>query len=738
MAKIPTAMDMGFGQTQFRPFNPDNQRFATSPDMFGASQARVTSDLAAGLGDMAAKFEAANERVRSREDTIARARARREYSEQVNNALLNFQTEGDMTDPAQLSAFQQEMDAVEQSILQQHTGSADSYARLQESLFSISSEARNAASTAMNEAQRALVKQDLAEEITGLTRMVFNDPSKINQALMAGGSVLDEFSPSLTPQEELAQELAIRQEVMKSALTAFTSRGQYEEAQQLVDNNPQIMQLFPPQEARRLEIIIADGVREKDKAAQALQNQIGAMESVLGRSLSSSERMQVLGLTPRGLSPEGKGRRNAEMLGLEWDKLTPQQRYALVQGKLPDGDFDPQTDAGKTIADRVALVQRFGEGSPQVLEFDRLVEGAAMDFDPKSPIGQLIADKDYLLRQNVPPDDPRIRAIEIEIAKLDPVYQQKQDLQKNYRPAVIALQSFATETQLVNTEINSALSILLGTTIDNSTDIALQMEQGKIKLNDDVIGIEGAIRGLLPDSQRTELDAILNTLRGIVSFDTLKTMRESSPSGGALGGVSDTEGRLLAAARGTLDVSAPKSMLRTLIRIRQLSAATLEEKRRAFATDFEPLLSRDRSNNPALNLLRSPSLNRAPAQPTTAQPTTAQPATAQPATAQPATAWRIFARNQPATAQPTTAQPAEASANQPSQQPDLKRGLVLGLDERPLLDKINVENTVQAVATMQSAELISILSEMSESNLPDDDKSKILDAIDERLEALGQ
>ena len=62
----------------------------------------------------------------------------------------------------------------------------------------------------------------------------------------------------------------------------------------------------------------------------------------------------------------------------------------------------------------------------------------------------------------------------------------------------------------------------------------------------------------------------------------------------------------------------------------------------------------------------------------------------------------------------------------------------MGLDERPLLDKINVENTVQAVATMQSAELISILSEMSESNLPDDDKSKILDAIDERLEALGQ
>ena len=63
-------------------------------------------------------------------------------------------------------------------------------------------------------------------------------------------------------------------------------------------------------------------------------------------------------------------------------------------------------------------------------------------------------------------------------------------------------------------------------------------------------------------------------------------MRANSPTGGALGQVSDLENKLLQAVQGALDPLQSKQLVENLQNIKQLYAAVMEERRRAFQHDY--------------------------------------------------------------------------------------------------------------------------------------------------------
>src|SRR5690606_3574220 len=58
------------------------------------------------------------------------------------------------------------------------------------------------------------------------------------------------------------------------------------------------------------------------------------------------------------------------------------------------------------------------------------------------------------------------------------------------------------------------------------------------------------------------LDALLTTVKANVGFDRLQAMREASPTGGALGAVSDFENRQLQATLGNLEQSQTPDQLK--------------------------------------------------------------------------------------------------------------------------------------------------------------------------------
>ena len=105
-----------------------------------------------------------------------------------------------------------------------------------------------------------------------------------------------------------------------------------------------------------------------------------------------------------------------------------------------------------------------------------------------------------------------------------------------------ATQLKAIQTDLVNDDISRALS---------SLDGAMP-----------VTGIAGSMTKGIPGTPAHNLEQTLTTIQANIGFDKLQAMREASPTGGALGQVSDFENRQLQAIYGSLAQSQSEEQFR--------------------------------------------------------------------------------------------------------------------------------------------------------------------------------
>lgn len=78
-------------------------------------------------------------------------------------------------------------------------------------------------------------------------------------------------------------------------------------------------------------------------------------------------------------------------------------------------------------------------------------------------------------------------------------------------------------------------------------------------------GLSGAVLSNLPGTDAYTLSKRLDTIRANIGFDKLQAMREASPTGGALGQVSEMENRLLQAVYGSLDQAQSAEELRRVL-----------------------------------------------------------------------------------------------------------------------------------------------------------------------------
>lgn len=72
-------------------------------------------------------------------------------------------------------------------------------------------------------------------------------------------------------------------------------------------------------------------------------------------------------------------------------------------------------------------------------------------------------------------------------------------------------------------------------------------------------GLGGQLTGFIQASAAGDLESVYSTIRGNISFDQLAQMRAESPTGGALGNVSNFEGQLLMDAEGALSAGLQKT-----------------------------------------------------------------------------------------------------------------------------------------------------------------------------------
>jgi hypothetical protein len=80
-------------------------------------------------------------------------------------------------------------------------------------------------------------------------------------------------------------------------------------------------------------------------------------------------------------------------------------------------------------------------------------------------------------------------------------------------------------------------------------------------------GVFAPLAGILEGSNRAQLEEALNPIKASVAFDALADMRRNSPTGGALGNVSDIELRLLASTLGSLEPRQGEESLKENLRL---------------------------------------------------------------------------------------------------------------------------------------------------------------------------
>jgi len=117
------------------------------------------------------------------------------------------------------------------------------------------------------------------------------------------------------------------------------------------------------------------------------------------------------------------------------------------------------------------------------------------------------------------------------------------------------------------TAAGAATTATQGGVVLEDVDRAMQLAQQAPSAT----GFGGAISSAIPGTPAANLKETLQSIKSNIAFDRLQQMRQNSPTGGALGAVSDTEGKLLQSAYGSLEQSQSKEQfLQNLQRVRNI------------------------------------------------------------------------------------------------------------------------------------------------------------------------
>ena len=114
----------------------------------------------------------------------------------------------------------------------------------------------------------------------------------------------------------------------------------------------------------------------------------------------------------------------------------------------------------------------------------------------------------------------------------------------------------------------------------------------------------GAWASVIPASPQKDLAQTLETIKANIGFDKLADMRANSPTGGALGQVTDFENKLLQAVYGSLQQNqSPAQLKANLQTVKDMLMQVREERTQAFSQDYGDIAAGKRD-------LSAPPVNR--------------------------------------------------------------------------------------------------------------------------------
>lgn len=100
-------------------------------------------------------------------------------------------------------------------------------------------------------------------------------------------------------------------------------------------------------------------------------------------------------------------------------------------------------------------------------------------------------------------------------------------------------------------------------------------------------GPGGVLLNRFPGTTARDLTANLDAIKSVIGFQALQAMRDASPTGGALGPVSDFENKLLQAQLGNLEIGqSPSQLIENLKKVKQRVGENVGITRAFFANEY--------------------------------------------------------------------------------------------------------------------------------------------------------
>ena len=264
---------------------------------------------------------------------------------------------------------------------------------------------------------------------------------------------------------------------------------------------------------------------EQDRELQAVEREIGVLMSE-GRVGEAKSRAYRFGLLRTGQSIEDR------QMALQ-DRQDRQRRQAASDARAASADARKrQRDDAimSTLFPQQAEPAAVSQGQPQVAGQQQGQNGGSV-LDGLDETQRALVSATAL-------DDP-MKAAEMALEFQGEARERATEQAETERTE-------ANRRQFVEQTARTAIT---------SIDEAIQLSTG----SGDPTGVTGTtgllstVTGLRPGSPTRRLEAKLDTIRALVGFDQLQKLREMSPTGGALGQVTERELAFLQSVQGSLD-----------------------------------------------------------------------------------------------------------------------------------------------------------------------------------------
>lgn len=285
-------------------------------------------------------------------------------------------------------------------------------------------------------------------------------------------------------------------------------------------------------------------------------------------ALSHSEGMQADALASEFLSAGGQYEGNIGEI-LQNPNIDPTIKQYAISTIAPTKGFRPATaEEAKSYG---AAAGQFGPNGrfypidpPEGMSV-KVGEDGSVEFVQGAGVGQAAVEADDPRKDYARTWNEETQEYEETIIKGSQEYR---EMQASARKAETALDSFEESNGLVVEDIDRAIELI---------------ESGGIPAT----GAIGWLTSGVPGSKAYRLNSLLTTVKGNVGFDKLQDMRANSPTGGALGSVSEQENTTLQSTSGSLEnANTKEDLLFNLKRLKEMRISSVGRMRDAYEKDF--------------------------------------------------------------------------------------------------------------------------------------------------------